>query len=173
MQDVPSIFSGNANLGSGTSVHWSVAIDSQARFYRAQVLDGIDGTTVLDVDTSVVTSGSDTSFPALTGQTVTINRSTSGRKAVAVTHPLWLFGTDDYMEVADNDLIDFGASDSFTVLAVVRQWATAVQSSPSWLNVTLLVQPQASRVCTMDSTVSVYYNRFRWLMTVLTQPGVG
>jgi hypothetical protein len=37
---------------------------------------------------------------------------------------VWLFGNDDYMEVPDNDLLDFGASDSFTVLAVVRQWAT-------------------------------------------------
>jgi hypothetical protein len=41
-----------------------------------------------------------------------------------VVRDVWLFGTDDYMEVADNDLLDFGASDSFTVVAVVRQWAT-------------------------------------------------
>jgi hypothetical protein len=96
------------------------------KFYRAQVLNGIDGTKVLDVDTSVITSGAATTFTALTGQTVTINRSTAGRKAVAVVSPVWLFGTDDYMQVADNDLIDFGASDSFTVLAVVRQWTTPV-----------------------------------------------
>lgn len=77
---------GNADLTTG-------------KIYRAIVLGGINGTPVLDVDTSVVTSGSQTSFRARTGQTVTINRSTSGRKAVAVTNPLWLFGTDDYMEV--------------------------------------------------------------------------
>jgi hypothetical protein len=57
---------------------------------------------------------------------VTINRSTAGRKSVAVTRPVWLFGTDDYMEVADNALLNMDASQSFTVLAVVRQWATAV-----------------------------------------------
>jgi hypothetical protein len=51
------------------------------------------------VDTSVITTGAATSFTAVTGQTVTINRSTSGRKTVAVTQPTWLFGTDDYMEV--------------------------------------------------------------------------
>ena len=96
------------------------------KVYRAIVKNGIDGTTVLDIDTSVLTSGAATSFTATTGQTVTINRSTSGRKAVAVVAPLWLLGTDDYMEVADSDLLDFGASDSFTVLAVVRQWATTV-----------------------------------------------
>lgn len=69
------------------------------KIYRAQVYNGIDGTKVLDVDTSVITAGSQTSFTAVTGQTVTINRSTSGRKTVAVTQPTWLFGTDDYMEV--------------------------------------------------------------------------
>jgi hypothetical protein len=69
------------------------------KLFRAQILDGIDGTKVLDVDTSIITSGAATSFFALSGQTVTINRSTSGRKTVAVTHPCWLFGTDDYMEV--------------------------------------------------------------------------
>jgi hypothetical protein len=96
--------------------------------YRAQVLDGIDGTLVLDVDTSVISSGSATSFTALTGQTVSINRSTSGRKSVAVVSPVWLFGTDDFMEVADNALLDFGASDDFTVLAIVRQWNTPLNT---------------------------------------------
>lgn len=72
----------------------------------------------------------------------TVNRSTSGKKTATVTRPILLFGTDDYLEVADNDLLDFGASDSFTVVAVVRQWATptsfgriidkAVVSSTGW-----------------------------------------
>lgn len=98
------------------------------KVYRAQILDGIDGTTVLDVDTSVISSGSATSFTALTGQTVTINRSTSGRKSVAVVSPVWLFGTDDYMEVADNALLNFDASDDFTLLACVRTWNTPVNN---------------------------------------------
>ena len=98
------------------------------KVYRAQVFNGIDGTKVLDIDTSVLTTGAATSFTALTGQTVTINRSTAGRKSVAVANPCWLFGTDDFMQVADNDLLDIGAADSFTVLAVVRQWATVASS---------------------------------------------
>jgi len=61
---------------------------------------------------------------ASNGRTYTITRPTSGRKAVLVTRPVWLFGTDDYMEIADNALLDFSATDSFTLLAVVRQWAT-------------------------------------------------
>lgn len=79
---------------------------------------------MLDVNTSVIGSGSATSFNALTGQTVTIMRGTSGKKTTVVTHPVWLFGTDDYMTVADNDLIDFGATDSFSVVLILRSWAT-------------------------------------------------
>ena len=118
---VTSIFSGTSPLQMANP-NYGTALTGKV--YRAQILNGIDGTKVLDVDTSVITSGAATSFTALTGQTVTIERSTAGRKAVAVVSPVWLFGTDDYMEVADNDLIDFGAADSFTVLAVIRQWAT-------------------------------------------------
>jgi hypothetical protein len=94
------------------------------KVYRAIYRDGIDGSAVVDIDTSLVTSGAATSFTAVTGQTVTINRRTSGRKAALVTRPVWLFGTDDYMEVADNALLDFGATDSFTALVVARQWNT-------------------------------------------------
>ncbi len=103
---------------------------SSGSVYRAIVKNGIDGPSVLDVDCSQITSGAATSFLARTGQTVTINRATSGRKTVAVTQPCWLFGTDDYMQVADNALLDFGASDSFTVLAVARQFATPVAWTP-------------------------------------------
>lgn len=92
---------------------------------RAIVRDGIGGTTVLDVDTSVLTSGAATSFAATTGQTVTINRSSTGRKAVAVVRPVMLFGTDDYLTVADNDLLDFGASEPFTIIVLGRTWTTA------------------------------------------------
>lgn len=114
---------------------WGVAgLPLSGKVYRAQVLNGIDGTTVLDIDCDAITSGSATTFTALTGQTVTINRATSGRKSVAVPprsrggQPVMLLGTDDYLEVQDNwqhGLLNFGQGDSFTVLAVVRQWATA------------------------------------------------
>jgi hypothetical protein len=105
------------------------------KFYRAQVLNGIDGTTVLDIDCDAITSGSATTFTALTGQTVTINRSTSGRKSVAVPDranrgaSVMLLGADDYLEVQDNwqhGLLNFRQGDSFTVVAVIRQWATPI-----------------------------------------------
>jgi len=87
------------------------------KVYRAQILNGIDGTTVLDVDTSVITAGSATSFTAVTGQTVTINRSTSGRKTVAVTQPTWLFGTDDYMEVNNRYMAHSTAAENYVYLS--------------------------------------------------------
>ena len=91
-----SIFAGTGIVEIGSQSNtWNLA----GKIYRAQILNGIDGVPVLDADTSQVTSGSATSFTALTGQTVTINRSTSGRKTTCVTHPVWLFGTDDFMEV--------------------------------------------------------------------------
>jgi hypothetical protein len=116
---------GVTSIYSGTAV-FTVGVQSAtlARFtgkvYRAQVLNGIGGTVVMDVDTSVITSGSATSFTALTGQTVTINRSTAGRKTVAVVSPVWLFGTDDYMEVANSPLLNPLSGEDFTVFIVHR-----------------------------------------------------
>jgi hypothetical protein len=87
------------------------------KIYRAQLFNGIDGTKVLDVDTSVITTGAATSFTAVTGQTVTINRSTSGRKTVAVTQPTWLFGTDDYMEVNNRYMAHSTSDENYVYLS--------------------------------------------------------
>lgn len=105
---------GGSQLGGTTAT---------GKLYRAQVFDGIDGTKVLDIDTSVITSGSQATFIALTGQTATINRGTSSTKSVNVVSPVWLFGTDDFIEVADNSLIDFDNTQSFSLVAVYRHWA--------------------------------------------------
>ena len=113
--EIGSGFSGSTHPASG-------------KFYRVIVRNGIGGTAVFDADfTAGITSGAQTTFTesSANAATVTINRATSGRKSVAVTRPILLFGTDDYLEVADNDLLDFGASDSFTAIVIVRQWATA------------------------------------------------
>jgi hypothetical protein len=95
-----------------------------AKLYRAIIKNGIDGTSVLDIDTSRISSGTATSFTAATGQTVTIGRAATGLKTVAVVSPVYLFASDDYWEIADNTLVDFTASESFTVVAVIRSWAT-------------------------------------------------
>lgn len=84
-----------------------------------------DGPDVFRFDAdSNITDAAATNFIATTGQTVTVTRSTTGRRTTLVTRPVWLFGTDDYMEVPDNELLNFGPSDSFTALVLVRQWST-------------------------------------------------
>lgn len=108
-----------------------------AKIYRVQVTSGVGsggapgGTTVLDVDTSVLTTGSATSFQAATGQTVTINRSTSGRKTVVVPNRdrsggCWLFGTDDILQIVSTGatMLDTPINDEFTAFITFRQWTT-------------------------------------------------
>lgn len=129
----------SASIGAMLDVNAVVTLGAEAATaagfagrYRGLVL-AVNGTTILDIDCDAITSGSQTSFTATTGQTVTINRSTSGRKSVAMPsrwnggRPCFLFGTDDYMEVQDawqHQLLNFGQGDSFTVLAVARRWDT-------------------------------------------------
>lgn len=92
--------------------------------YRAMILNGIDGTTVFDADFTANSNQSSFTESSSNAATVTINRTTSGRKSVMVVRPTLLFGTDDYLEVADNDLLDFAAGESLSVVAVMRQHAT-------------------------------------------------
>lgn len=126
-----SIFAGTSPFMSGAYGNGTINPATGCEL-RTILRNGINGTTVLDVDTSVLTSGSATSFTATTGQTVTINRSATGRKAVAVVRPVILFGTDDFLQVPDNDLLDFGTG-SFSVLAMVRQWGTPTNNG-RWLS---------------------------------------
>ena len=127
---VYSVASVDINVGAVTN---GTNNPATARTYRSLLKSGINGTTVLDIDADAITSGAATSFTATTGQTVTINRATSGRKSVAMPsrakggRPCMLLGTDDYLECQDaaqHGLLNFGQGDSFTVLAVVRQWGT-------------------------------------------------
>ena len=72
----------------------------------------------------------DNKIPTLvTGDSLTINRSTSGKKTVVVNQSCWSLGTDDYLEVADNDLLDFDADDPYTIIAVTRVWGTPPTSA--------------------------------------------
>lgn len=111
-----SIFSSSSQVAVGAYLN-GTSLPTAGKIFRAQILNGIDGTTVLDVDTSVITAGAATSFTAVTGQTITIARSTSGRKTVAVTQPTWLFGTDDYMEVNNRYMAHSTAAENYVYLS--------------------------------------------------------
>ncbi len=127
-----AIVSGSAQLEVGGAFA-GTSFPPTGRFFRAQVYDGIDGTPVFDWSAEDPVNSTHTSFTASTGQTVTVNRATSGRKTVVVEQQKWLLGTDDYIEVADNALLDLDAATDFTVLAVVRQHATPT-SQGRWVD---------------------------------------
>lgn len=94
------------------------------RVYGLVVHDNAGGgTNVLTIDPNDATEPY-ASFVCDSGQTVTLARSTTGRKTVVVDRDMFLFGTNDYMEVADNPNLDFGASESFTAVIALRRYGT-------------------------------------------------
>lgn len=117
-----SIHNGTGALEVGTVQTGATPMTGTA--FRACAYDGIDGTLVADYDPSRSVEPHST-FTASTGEVWTHNRASSGRKLVLVDRPLLLFGTDDYLSVADNDLLDFAAADSFTVVAAYRVYGTS------------------------------------------------
>ncbi len=122
---------GIVTIATGTDVLSITTNPFIGKMYRAQVYSDITETTkVLDVDTSVITAGSATSFTAVTGQTVTINRSTSGRKTVAVTQPTWLFGTDDYMEVNNRYMAHSTSAENYVYLSGANGNYMSVADNP-------------------------------------------
>ncbi len=126
-----SLFASTSPLEIG-GLNGGTLLVPAGKFYRAIVRNGIGGTVVLDADfTSGITSGGQTSFveSSSNAATVTINRSTSGRKAVAVVRNVWLLGTDDYFEVADNDLLDFTNTEDLSAVAIVRAWGTTADDT--------------------------------------------
>ena len=79
----------------------------------------------LDINTATdATSAAATSFTATSGQTVTVNRASTGKKLAIVTRPVLLFGTDDYLEVPHNALIDFDRHESLTLCIARRAFGT-------------------------------------------------
>lgn len=189
--DVTITGSGTAT-GNTTVVNMGIigASQTDAAFRRCIVRNGFDGagSTVLDVDTSVITSAAATSFTATTGQTVTIGRATSGRKVVAVpgrrygTRPVFLFGTDDFLECVDgwqHNLLNFGQQDSFTVLAALRQWPNAGNAryivskipgqatvgSPGWALSTGTTPAGSSVAATLTDTPSVTSDAYSYGVT--------
>ena len=107
------------NRRTGTDV-------SAGTFYRAIVKSGIDGYPVFDADFTQVPANalrmteSSINRAVVTLNTTryaTINRSTSGRKTVAVTQPTWLFGTDDYMEVNNRYMAHSTSDENYVYLS--------------------------------------------------------
>lgn len=104
----------------------------EGKYYRAKIwnTNSFAGTPVLDVNFDKIVTGGQTSIIAETGQIATFNRHTTGRKIVTMPskanggRSVWTLGSDtgaaDVFLVPNNDLLNFGARDSFTVMGVVR-----------------------------------------------------
>jgi len=95
------------------------------------VRNGIGGPSVINFDAALCSQSGCTDS---VGNVWTVNRHTSGRKAVVQSpaassaRTAWLFGTDDYATFAAASLPPAAAANAFTVVAVGRTWATPVSS---------------------------------------------
>jgi hypothetical protein len=94
----------------------------QAEFhiYAAELRNGIDGPVVARFDASKVTSPYQT-YRDEQGNDWTLNRSATGAKTAFVDRSMFLFRTDDFMEVPDSDVLDFGTGEEFTIVAALRR----------------------------------------------------
>jgi hypothetical protein len=108
--ELGSFFGGTDSLLSGS-------------VFALQIRSGIGGTLVADFDATKLSEPYATHTDPQ-GNVWTFNRSASGRKLAVVDRDMLLFGTDDYGEVADNALLNFGAADSFTTLLAYRYYDT-------------------------------------------------
>jgi hypothetical protein len=111
---------GGGAATTGAAVAGAFTLQTTGSWIRLDILDA--GAAV--IASFVAANSTSTGYTDAFAVVWTINRSTSGRKTVAVTRPVWLFGTDDYMVVPDNALINFNGTDDYTILVVARTWDT-------------------------------------------------
>lgn len=117
-----SIFSGASALEVGSYAAGSAWL-LNGRVYRAIVKNGIDGTTVFDADFTdrTVVKEPFSTFVEGTGKTVTINRSATGIPATVVDRRMAVFdGSNDYLVVDHDALIDFNDEQDFTAYMALR-----------------------------------------------------
>jgi hypothetical protein len=120
-----SIFSSSSILEIGNTLN-QTNNPARGKFFRAQVLNGIDGTVAFDANFETsITSLLQTSFTesSTNAATVTINRSGSTYRSAGITAAGYLYpGATNTFAASATDFLNFGAADSFTVLAVFRDW---------------------------------------------------
>jgi hypothetical protein len=122
-----NIFAGTAPLEIG-SFNSGASNPSRGKFFRAQVLNGINGTVAFDANfENSITSLLQTTFTesSTNGATVTINRSGSTFRSAGVIDAGYLYpGATNTFSNSTTDFLNIGATDSATVLVFTRQWNT-------------------------------------------------
>ena len=125
---IRSVTGATGNL-TPSNVDIQIGKGSIGAYYRVIVRSGIGqgATTVFDADfTKGIASAGQSSFLESSPSAVTVTplRDTTGRKTCLVTNDVLLMGTDDYLEILDNDLIDFSSTDDLTILVMARTWSS-------------------------------------------------
>lgn len=113
---------GAATTGAASS--GAFTFQTGGSWLRLDLLNG-SGTVLASFNASSVSSpytGHTDSFSVAW----TINRAASGLKSALVDRPMFLLGADDYFEVADNNLLDFGASQDFTAIFAFRSSSSSI-----------------------------------------------
>lgn len=117
-------------VGSGNAA--SRGMDEGIKRFIFRDLDGgstdlADINLPVDIDTSADPDAGQASFTATTGQTVTVNRATSGLVTTVVTRPvLVLDGTDDYVQLPSDDTpVVTKAAGKFTGVVAFRKYLAA------------------------------------------------
>jgi len=109
----------------------AVAVN-QCGVVAAAYLDGINGTAVATFDAALCRQSG---YTDSLGNVWTVNRPTSGRKAVVQSpaansaRSLFLLGTDDYLTAPNAAVAIKGINSAFTYVLVHRRWATPT----SWI----------------------------------------
>lgn len=101
---------------------------ASGNLHRAIIRDG--ASTALDINPATETVGQ-ASWTCTTGQTVTVNRATTGLTTAVVTRPLAMpDGTDDYIQLPATDLpVVTPTTGQYTALVVNRTWPNGSTSA--------------------------------------------
>ena len=95
-------------------------------FGRLAWLRVYDGSTkIIDFDAALLVEPYSSATDSC-GNVLTLNRGTSGRKLTVVDRDLLLLGSDDYLEVPDSPLLNFGAGQTGTLVWFGRYYGATV-----------------------------------------------
>jgi hypothetical protein len=115
-----TLFDSSATRGIGASNAGTASLFT-GNIRRLRLL--FNGVAVRDFDPRLAIEPYAT-VTAATAEVYTFNRASSGRKIAVIDRDLWLLGTDDFLEVTDHPLLNYGYNQDFTWVVLMRQYAT-------------------------------------------------
>lgn len=110
---------------TNAAVNGEIGKNVTGKIYSVTVTDGAS-TTHLSPNFDDDATEPFATFDDTETNTWTLNRAATGRKLAVVDRPMFLLGTDDYFEVADDANLDMSATRSFSVVFAGRVYDVAV-----------------------------------------------